>query len=495
MTRENFFLSPQPCLNNLFLTLSDPAAPQSKAFTKMSPSEVSPAHNNDTFIGQKSQSVPVIIHPSDTFPQQFLKCDQPFFPVESFDDYDDYSFAPVSVPPILRTTSFECDDSSAEVFYTPVTEKSIIELKDNKSKSLSASLPKELNLPDELPISKSAPTSPASTSKHTRSKLKLNLSFKLKGLRSSKGLYMFSRDGRKSSANSESSISIESPGSVQSGPTSCMGQYHSPSCNNSVTGTEVTEFHSNLSSRLVHGVLNIDDSFESDGGLNPICATAFTSSNDNTQAMQSGGLVVVEECDEEVELVYDGLSIADEDKMPVEFDTHNFEEECDVYFAGGTLDTVHGACGELVQISPTGSNVSTLTKASLQLASPTPTIDTSGSTSSFSSVSTSSRSSTTGSCGILKPPRRATQGYDPFGVNTDFETGMPKRTVHFFENINEVETASEYNNLMLSGDSDSDDSTLSLEYAMRYCGLKTGLYDSSSSTESAGSGDFVPVRS
>jgi hypothetical protein len=72
---------------------------------------------------------------------------------------------------------------------------------------------------------------------------------------------------------------------------------------------------------------------------------------------------------------------------------------------------------------------------------------------------------------------------------------MPKRTVHFFENINEVETASEYNNLMLSGDSDSDDSTLSLEYAMRYCGLKTGLYDSSSSTESAGSGDFVPVRS
>jgi hypothetical protein len=458
----------------------------------MPPSEVSPAHNND-IMKHKNQSVTVIKAPcpSDAFQQQFLQCDQPHFPIEMLDDF---SFAPVSMPPILRTTSFECDDSTAEVFYTPVAEEtSILGLEDGKPKSLPSSLPKELVLPDELPVSKSAPTSPALTSKQTRSKLKLNLSFKLKGFRGSKGLNMFSRDGRKSRSNSESSTSTESPGSMQSGPTSCTGQCYSPSCNNSVTGTEVTEFRSNLTSGLVHEVLNIDDSFESDSGLNPICATTFISNYDKAQAMPSEGLVVVEECDEEVELVYDGLSNAVADKMSVDFDAHNFEEECDVYFAGGTLDTVHGACGELgkpFQISPAESNFGTLTKASLELTSPTPTMDTSGSTSSFSSVSTSSRSSTTGS--ILKPPKRAAQGYDPFGVKTDFETGMPKRTVHFFENMDEVE---QYNNLMLSGDSDSDESTLSLEYAMRYCGLKTGLYDSSSSAESSGSGDFVPVRS
>jgi hypothetical protein len=431
--------------------------------------------------------------PQLSFPQQSSKCDQPHFPIEEFDDY---SFAPASVPPILRTTSFECD-GSREVWYTPVAEETaVIGLDDIKSKSLPPSLPQELELSSShLTNSKSAPSSPASSSKQQRSKLRLNLSFKLKGFKnggSGKGFSMMSRDKKKRSS-SESNFSEDSTiSSLQMDPPMIVEQNYSPSCSNSVTETEITEFRSNLSSRLLHEMLNIDSSFESDDmHLNPIVVPDFTIGN---EPITTENLYVVEEGNEEVELVYDGLSIAINDETKTnERDTCSYEKECDVYFAGGTLDTVHGACGELTkpfEVSPIESNDSTLTKVSHGLASPTTT----QSMSSFSSVSTS-HSSTLSSSGILKPPKRGTEGYDPFGVDTDFETGIPRRTVHFFENIDEVEMAANVH-LLSGGDSDSDDSTLSLEYAMRYCGLKTGLYDSSSSSESSrNDGDFAPVRS
>jgi hypothetical protein len=278
----------------------------------------------------------------------------------------------------------------------------------------------------------------------------------------------------KNSTKSDSNVSVDSSlYSVPLEPTVSMQQTY---CNISVTETEVTEFASNLTSKLVHEVLNIDDSFEScdEIFLNPIshpeCASAVLTPCDG---------LVVQACDGEVELVYEKLNESCYSK-PGDSVTHNFEEDCDVYFTGGSLDTIHGACSELTSFAnaPAANNVS--------LVSPTATIGASESMASFSSSSTSTSNN---SPGILKPPKRA-EGYDPFGVHTDFETGMPKR-VHFFDNIDSIETASVH---MMSQESDSDDSTVSLEYAMRYCGLKSGLYDSSSSSSTESEGDFAPVR-
>jgi hypothetical protein len=155
----------------------------------------------------------------------------------------------------------------------------------------------------------------------------------------------------------------------------------------------------------------------------------------------------------------------------------DINEDCDLYFSGGSLHTIHRACGELsVLVKATSPFSGTDDKPSSNIAS---TLDTTGfvlsASASTCSMSTSSHSSTSSS-GILKPPKRAVTGYDPFGVHTDFTSGMPKRQVHFFENIDDIETAYARERLLLSQSSDSsDDSTLSLEYAFRYLGCASSF--------------------
>jgi hypothetical protein len=445
-------------------------------------SEISSVYGINAIRNDQSKSARATTLSSCAFPQQSLKSDQSHF---TMDEFDDYLFAP-----ILRTASFKCDDG-IQVWYTPpVTEADVIGLAPGESKSLP--LPtKELNLGNELSVSQSAPTSPlpsTSSSKPTRSKLKLNLPFKVKGFSANSKCFSIFGNAKKSTT-SDSNISVDSSlYSVPLEPTVSMQQTY---CNISVTETEVTEFASNLTSKLVHEVLNIDDSFEScdEIFLNPIshpeCASAVLTPCDG---------LVVQACDGEVELVYEKLN--ESYSKPGDSVTHNFEEDCDVYFTGGSLDTIHGACSELTSFAnaPAANNVSLVSPTfanapaanNVSLVSPTATIGASESMASFSSSSTLTSNN---SPGILKPPKRA-EGYDPFGVHTDFETGMPKR-VHFFDNIDSIETASVH---MMSQESDSDDSTVSLEYAMRYCGLKSGLYDSSSSSSTESEGDFAPVR-
>ena len=388
-------------------------------------------------------------HLYDAFPQQALQHNELHYPIE---DFDGYSFAPIE-----RTNSFVCDDSTegTEVWFTPVTDDSdVIDVVEGKSQSLP--LPtstKELDSSNERFVSQSMPTTPALSSTQTRPKLKLNLPFKIKGFKGTKF-------GRVTKTN----ISTESPVVLEPTNSEYIGMH---TCNNSVTETEVTEFASNLTSKLVHEVYNVDDTFESydEMYLNPI-------------AHSDDRAVITPTCDGDVELVYDdGNPISGPSKK----DELHFEEDCDVYFAGASLDTIQGACGEL-------TSDMIRVKSSSKLSSPTSSMDTSRSPSSFSSSTTSLSTSD----GILKPPKRATTGYDPFGVNTDFETGMPKR-VHFFENIGDleaVEIASVKH--MISRESDSDDSTLSIEYMMQYCGCESRLYEDSSSTESENL--FLPVN-
>jgi hypothetical protein len=153
-----------------------------------------------------------------------------------------------------------------------------------------------------------------------------------------------------------------------------------------------------------------------------------------------------------------------------------------LYFAGGTLHTIHDACvglNALAKATPAFSGADGRTDSICSnVVSPSNTLDTTESVSSASvstcSMSASSHSSTSSS-GILKPPKRAVTGYDPFGVHTDFTTSIPKRQVHF-ENINDIETACARDSLLLSQASDSsDDSTLSLEYAFRYFGCASSF--------------------
>lgn len=441
--------------------------------------------NYDTIVNHKDRSLPATIptSSSDSYPQQYLQHDQPNFSIE---ELDDYSFAP-----ILRTNSFECDDST-EVWYTPpATEEASVTsngLERGASKSAPVpTLPKDLDLPN---VSHSMPTTPSSLdAQKTRSKPKINLAFKLRGFKSG-ARSMFGREAKKNISSSESSISVNSvqADSVQMDSLSCTYQ-DNPSSSCSVTGTEITEFASNLTSRLVHEVLNInehvDDSFD-ECHLNPLInvgAETMPESNSNASGVISMSCDVLEAVDKEVELVYNDSGKSGFIMKTIDSDSaHNFEEDCDVYFTGGSLDTIHEACGEFTSSSGKSPNNTPL-KPLTNLTSPA-TMDTSGSISSFSSGS-STQSSTSG---ILKPPKRAA-GYDPFGKNTDFT--LPKqRQVLFLENIEEVEMASAH--LLSSRDTDSDDSTLSIEYAMRYFGCSSGLYSSSSSSRS--DEDFLPVK-
>ena len=448
--------------------------------------------NYDTIVNHKDRSLPAMIptSSSDSYPQQSLQRDQPNFPIEEFDDY---SFAP-----ILHTNSFECDDST-EVWYTPPTEEASMTgtgLECGASKSAPVpNLPKDLDLPN---VSQSMPSTPSSLdAKKTRSKLKINLAFKLRGLKScasGKGFSsMFGRETKKGSTSPESSISVISvqTNSVQMDSHSYTDLvHHSSSC--SVTETEVTEFASNLTSKLVHEAYevlntngNVDDSFD-ECHLNPfnnVGVDSITENSSNSDGVITMSCDVLEAIEKEVELVYNDSGESGIIMKTDRENAHNFEEDCDVYFTGGSLDTIHGACGEFTSSSDNSPNInSTSLKSLTNLTSPA-TMDTSGSISSFSSGS-STQSSTSG---ILKPPKRAA-GYDPFGKNTDFT--LPKRQVLFLENIDEVEMASVH--LLSSRDTDSDDSTLSIEYAMRYFGCSSGLYSSSSSSGS--DEDFLPVK-
>lgn len=368
-----------------------------------------------------------------------------------------------------------CDESTeaTEVWFTPVADEAdVIDMVKGESKSLPLpTLPKELDSSNVGAVAHSMPTTPVLNSKQTRPKLKLNLPFKIRGFKGSTNSKRFDRVTKPANA-SELSISTQLP--VDLGETN---ETYSPTCNNSVTETEVTEFACNLTSKLVHEVYSVDGSFEScdEMLLNPIPH----SSDDRAVITPTNGLCVLEACDEEVELVY----TENVDSIPSKTDEMHFEEDCDVYFAGASLDTIQGACGELT----TDMSNAIL---SPKLASPTTSMDISGSRGSLSSYSQSSTSSSM-SDGILKPPKRATKGYDPFGVSTDFETGMPKR-VHFFENIGDLESVASVDH-MISRGSDSDDSTLSIEYMMRYCGCEPSVNElDSSSAESENV--FLPVN-
>lgn len=408
-------------------------------------SEVRSTHY-DPIVGYSDQPTPVSI-PSNTFPQQsLLQCDQSHLSIG--DDFDDYSFAPSPYPSIIRTNSFEFNNST-EVWYTPISNEATANgLVQDKTKFHADSAPtlsKTLDSPVDFSVSHSAPTSPSfpTTTWRTRCNLpKLNLPFKLKGFTNGSKVKCFSVFDAKKTATSKLRISDESRiVSVQNELMSHIDRSNSPSCN-SVTETESTEYRDNRTTELVDGKLdlnaNMDDSFESCDEilLNPI----------SHPSERDVPVPFISICGEEVELICGTMDLPIKQE---EFEAHNFEEECDVYFTGGSLDTIQSACGELARSFEGSKNKDiTPTKASIDLASPTHTMKTSGSYSFSStfSIPTSCSSS------IVKPPNHS-MGYDPFGVHSDFDTGI------------EVEF------------SESDDSTLSIEYAMRYCGLKSGLDD------------------
>ena len=416
----------------------------------------------------------------EAYPQQCLQRDEPHLHSVS-PSFDDYSFA----PPILRTSSFECDDDdSHEVWYTPpVEDREAIALIEKESKSLPVpTVSEELVCPAKLPASRSAPASPASSSAPTAKKnnrLKLNLPFKLNGLKSltkSNNRSKFSKKGSKSDVSvspisSSSSELNDLPPILNDGTEQT---YTASSCDISITETEITQVFSNRTSRLVQEASVANDSFD-DIQLNPFPQpTNYASSLDSVEfeQMTGGGLCGIGASEDEVELVLNDMSSVVESKTEPEI------ADYDAYYAGGSIDTVHGACGELGALAkalgtPSRKTVSTPVETSPNVVPNA--MDTTGS--SISSMGSASSHSSTSSSGILKPPKITIKGYDPFGVHTtDFV--MPKQKVHF-ENIDEVENGG---NFLLSDDGGSDsssDSTSSLEYALRYFGCAGSISDSS----------------
>ncbi|KAL3797143.1 hypothetical protein HJC23_000481 [Cyclotella cryptica] len=433
-------------------------------------SDVLSSHPN-IIASYKDGSDVASLHSSSTFPQQFLQRDEPQFPIDS-PSFDDYSFA----PPILRTTSFQTDDDG-EVFYTPVAED-VTAVYLTKWEPLSlpvTAASKKVDFPTAEPASRSlqaSPSSPSAASWESRNRLRLNLPFKLKGFRNVKNGKRHSFFTRKSKKcprldTSESVISVYlSGGSIQmESPLSELTHESQEACSHSCNSVAETEKFSNLTSRLVEeGDAN---GSADDIQLNPIlCITKHYELKPGDAPRD------IDTC-EEVELVYN-------DRINGVVDSN---EGCDLYFAGGSLHTIRGACVELsvlAKATPPFCRTNDRTgKTSSTVAAPANTLNATASVSSASgstcSMSTSSHSSVSTS-GILKPPKRAVTGYDPFGVHTDFTTGMPKRHVHFFENIEDIETAHDRDSLLLSQASDSsDDSTLSLEYAFRYLGCASSF--------------------
>ena len=106
-------------------------------------------------------------------------------------------------------------------------------------------------------------------------------------------------------------------------------------------------------------------------------------------------------------------------------------------------------------------------------------LQSSSSPTSSSDADSKGSNSSESSSSILRPSKRAVGQYDPYGKETDFSLPEAPKLVRVhrkvqFSNLNKIGRRGSLDSLLESGavaENDSDDSSESLEYLMRWCGV------------------------